>query len=100
MDLEEERKKFAKWMIERMKSVNMSLEEAITLSYFYGYEDCIAYRNLPAAPEEKRKKFAKWMVERMESVNMSLEEAFALSYFYGYQDCIADHNLTAAPVVN
>ena len=50
MDLEEERKKFAKWMVERMKSVNMSLEEAFTLSYFYGYEDCIADHNLTAAP--------------------------------------------------
>ena len=100
MDLEEKRKKFAKWIDEYMQSVNLSLEEAFALSYFYGYEDCIAYRNLTEAPEEKRKKFAKWMVERMESVNMSLEEAFALSYFYGYQDCIADHNLTAAPVVN
>lgn len=44
------RKKFAKWMVERMKSVNMSLEEAFSLSYFYGYEDCIAYRNLTVEP--------------------------------------------------
>ena len=45
MDLEEKRKKFAKWMDEYMKSVNLSLEEAFALSYFYGYEDCIADHN-------------------------------------------------------
>ena len=50
MDLEEERKKFAKWMVERMKSVNMSLEEAFSLSYFYGYNDCVADHNLTTEP--------------------------------------------------
>ena len=48
MDLEERRKKFAQWMVEHMKSVNMSLEEAFALSYFYGYEDCISDHNLTA----------------------------------------------------
>ena len=33
-----------------MKSVNLSLEEAFALSYFYGYEDCIADHNLTAEP--------------------------------------------------
>ena len=50
MDLEEKRKKFAKWMDEYMKSVNLSLEEAFALSYFHGYEDCIADNNLTAEP--------------------------------------------------
>ena len=51
MDLEEKRKKFAKWMDAYMKSVNLSLEEAFALSYFYGYEDCIADHNLTAEPK-------------------------------------------------
>ena len=50
MDLEEKRKKFAKWMDEYMKSVNLSLEEAFTLSYFYGYNDFVADHNLTAEP--------------------------------------------------
>ena len=50
MDLEERRKKFAKWIDEYMQSVNLSLEEAFALSYFYGYEDCIADHNLTAEP--------------------------------------------------
>ena len=48
MDLEEKRKKSAKWMDAYMKSVNLSLEEAFALSYFYGYEDCITDHNLTA----------------------------------------------------
>ena len=50
MDLEEKRKKFAKWIDEYMKSVNLTLEEAFALSYFYGYEDCISDHNLTAEP--------------------------------------------------
>ena len=50
MDLEERRKKFAKWMDEYMKCVNLSVEEAFALSYFHGYEDCIADNNLTAEP--------------------------------------------------
>ena len=50
MDLEERRKKFAKLMDEYMKSVNLSLEEAFALSYFHGYEDCIADNNLTVEP--------------------------------------------------
>lgn len=50
MDLEERRKKFAKQMIEYMKSANLSLEEAFALSYFYGYEDCSVDNNLTAEP--------------------------------------------------
>lgn len=50
MDLEERRKKFAKWMIEYMKCANLSLEEAFALSHFYGYEDCISDHNLTAEP--------------------------------------------------
>ena len=48
MDLEERRKKFAKWMDEYMKSVNLSLEEAFALSYFHIYEDYIADNNSTA----------------------------------------------------
>lgn len=50
MDLEEKRKKFAKWIIEYMKSANLTLEEAFALSYFYGYEDCISDHDLTAGP--------------------------------------------------
>ena len=50
MDLEERSKKFAKWIDEYMKSANLTLEEAFSLSYFYGYEDCIADHNLTAEP--------------------------------------------------
>ena len=50
MDLEERSKKFAKWIIEYMKSANLTLEEAFSLSYFYGYNDCVADHNLTAEP--------------------------------------------------
>lgn len=50
MDLEERRKKFTKWIIEYIKSANLTLEEAFSLSYFYSYNDCVADHNLTAEP--------------------------------------------------
>ena len=52
MDLEERGKKHGQWMAKYMKCANLTLEEALSLSWHYGYSDCVVDHNLTAMPTD------------------------------------------------